>query len=256
MMVMHFVKILMFTFWAVLDFALFGLFLLPVLEFAVSADTSCVDTKSDCPILKEDGWCENKPALMKKFCPRSCKMCVAECDDKRKDCKRFRLYGWCKNRVSSMEKVCPATCNLCQHNSVTKTQVKEKVSKKKPVKVKPAIQPKAKCTDAYGKSRCEYYRTMGWCQSHPTMRIHCKNTCVCNNKPISKLRSKPCSATKYGCCWDRKTTKESKDGKGCPSCENDTRFKVLCERFGDDCDGRGNLAKSLMKYCPKRCGLC
>ena len=39
-MVMHFVKILMFTFWAVLDFALFGLFLLPVLEFAVSAGKS------------------------------------------------------------------------------------------------------------------------------------------------------------------------------------------------------------------------
>ena len=89
----------------------------------------------------------------------------------------------------------------------------------------------AKCTDAYGKSRCEYYRTMGWCQSHPTMRIHCKNTCVCNNKPVSKLRSKPCSATKYGCCWDRKTTKESKDGKGCPSKFDNQQLNITLYNF-------------------------
>lgn len=171
------------------------------------------------------------------------------CIDKRPDCKSFRRSGWCETRASIMQKVCKKTCKICEDSNVSEQKVGTSKSPQQKSKQGSCDHTK----DIMGKTRCQYYRYIGWCEKRKSMKFYCNKTCICegglNGKPV-------CTQSKYGCCWDKKTKKQSSSGAGCPACVDDSRFSSLCNRFKIDCQVSGNLGKSLRQYCPKSCNVC
>lgn len=228
----------------------------------------CEDVRADCIKLQLFGWCQSRRQAMEGICRATCKFCgptdpptqpppttmaalftkapLGGCRDTRSDCRKLSKIGMCRLRKEGMKKICPVSCGFCGKIPTGG----------------PTTGVQSTCTDTYGKTRCEYYKYLGWCEKHATnMRQYCKDTCVCQNKntvPGSNTITSPigCKNSEHGCCWDNKTIRESRDGNTCPKCEDDPRFRVLCDRFGEDCDGDGGLGESLRKYCPKKCNLC
>uniref|UniRef100_A0A7M5XIG7 ShKT domain-containing protein n=1 Tax=Clytia hemisphaerica TaxID=252671 RepID=A0A7M5XIG7_9CNID len=252
----------------------------------------CLDTIKGCEVLLARGFCQRNRKQLESRCRKTCGMC-ARCSDKKKDCERRKLFGLCERKQKDMVEICPATCNLChmvkekpkpcfdkhgeQHCQKlerlgfceTRAAMKETCTKTcrachgmKPVSKpkttpKPSSRPRVPgCKDVYGRVRCEYYAHIGWCDKHAKIRQKCRDTCVCNVAPTEKPKPSNCESSQYGCCWDNKTSKRDSVGNGCPDCQDDPRFVVLCERFGGDCSGKGGLAKSLNKHCSKTCNLC
>uniref|UniRef100_A0A7M6DRC2 ShKT domain-containing protein n=1 Tax=Clytia hemisphaerica TaxID=252671 RepID=A0A7M6DRC2_9CNID len=109
------------------------------------------------------------------------------------------------------------------------------------------------CHDRYGKTRCEYYQHIGWCRKLSSIKRNCRNTCVCLGG-VSKVID--CRKSAWGCCNDKKTKKQDAIGLNCPDCADDSRFKVLCDRFAKECAGSAPIVKSMRKYCPKTCNIC
>jgi hypothetical protein len=238
---------------------------------AVTKPALCVDRLRHCKHLKAANWCVYKKEKMMQGCQLTCKFCGqgnikptlalqtkpvprptaprAGCRDTRSDCRKLSKIGMCRLRRDGMKKICPVSCGFCA--GPTASPVIPNRTKPKTTEV---------CNDMYGKTRCEYYKYLGWCEKHANnMRTYCKDTCVCQAKQTKTGPGQPtdCKSSENGCCWDNKTIRESRLGDGnCPKCEDDPRFRVLCDRFGEDCDGDGGLGESLRKYCPKRCDLC
>ena len=76
------------------------------------------------------------------------------------------------------------------------------------------------CHDRYGKIRCEYYQKIGWCQKHSAIKRNCRKTCFCMGdlSPYAHHKEKypDCQTTRWGCCQDKKTTKQDEIGSNCP----------------------------------------
>merc|ERR1712126_39793 len=158
----------------------------------------------------------------------------------------MRSRGWCENHKVQMKTKCQRTCGFCPNTETNEVEITPAVSYEGTF-----VQG---CVDTYGQKRCEYYAHIGMCTKKPKFKKICHNTCVCN----AKLPTKPenCQLSQHGCCWDLKTPKNDHIGSECPACKDDFRFVVLCQKFKEDCQGSGGLARSVRKYCRKTCDYC
>jgi len=198
------------------------------------------------------------PVCCSSLYDKSRKHNIQRCSDLRKDCGYLRGLGWCTFYSKRMVKVCPQTCRLCAKNKPLKQErLTTPPRKGKVITNNGKIDQKVLearlvyCRDRMKNVQCQYYKHNGLCQ-RGNMKIYCRKTCVCDRKSSGPN----CSSAKYGCCHDKKTTKRSPIGLGCPACKDDHRYHRLCRRFKSDCNGQGRFAKSLRKHCFKTCKIC
>ena len=96
----------------------------PLFLFFVEKCQDDVRYKSVCKSYADNGYCEIYHTVLKRLCPRSCRMCgkkiVNGCYNKMADsyCKQLGLYGYCKaaSFKKGMAKVCGLTCEACINN--------------------------------------------------------------------------------------------------------------------------------------------
>jgi len=147
-----------------------------------------------------------------------------DCKDLRSDCLTLKPY--CKSHEEKLRKACSATCGYC-----------------------------VKCEQKMSVGVCLNLRNRGYCDSsnevYRKRMVHlCPLTCGFCKQPTAPK----CSATEFGCCWDKSTTKADKDGSNCPECGN--VYQYACKTFKDDCDNFRSSGKFMRQNCPKQCGLC
>lgn len=208
---------------------------------------SCQDKMKGCEMMKSRKMCGRD--IMAVKCRKTCNYCGPNCQDKQKACPKMRKLNFCTKKKPLMEKLCQSTCGLCTAEASVPAAIMSNIVVAKP--------KGGNCKNKYPDARCKYYSHLGWCDRNSEIRDNCQESCVCNQKtPVKPIFVGPCKESTFGCCWDNKSTKHNEKGDNCPECKDDPRFGVLCGRFGSDCDGNGQLAVSLNKYCHSTCGKC
>ncbi|KAL9980161.1 hypothetical protein ACROYT_G008710 [Oculina patagonica] len=111
------------------------------------------------------------------------------------------------------------------------------------------------CQDRMATRSCQYFvriyreKNIDSCK-WKQMMTNCALTCkVC--EPVPKCATR---ASRYGCCWDKKTEAKSYAGEGCPECKDDypSYCKLRVSKYTKEkaCNERGK------QMCPKSCDVC
>lgn len=141
------------------------------------------------------------------------------CLDLRNDCNELKPY--CESHRAKLADSCKRTCGWC---------------------------PKT-CKDKY--ESCQAFASSGECHKQSErMSEVCPKACgFCKVPAPSK-----CSQSQYGCCWNKETSKQDKEGSNCPACKD--QYKYVCDTFDVDCGSYRSAGDFMRRYCPNTCNIC
>jgi len=105
------------------------------------------------------------------------------------------------------------------------------------------------CMDKYGNCKALIPKTNCVAKRNQMLQL-CPRTCGFCDVPSIPA----CAKTAYGCCWDLRTTKETRNGDNCPRCLD--QFQRLCNTFKDDCEHMGGPGDFMRLRCPETCQVC
>ncbi|XP_027047821.1 papilin-like isoform X2 [Pocillopora damicornis] len=113
-----------------------------------------------------------------------------------------------------------------------------------------SISPVA-CRDSITTPVCQHFvQTYRDSCKWPEMKTSCPLTCkFCVPPPRCATK-----ASRYGCCWDKKTEAKSYAGDGCPECRD--QFPSYCRERIARHPRKSACNKNGSKMCPKSCGVC
>lgn len=109
----------------------------------------------------------------------------------------------------------------------------------------------AACRDSITTPVCQHFvQTYRDSCKWPEMKTSCPLTCkFCVPPPRCATK-----ASRYGCCWDKKTEAKSYAGDGCPECRD--QFPSYCRERIARHPRKSACNKHGSKMCPKSCGVC
>lgn len=107
------------------------------------------------------------------------------------------------------------------------------------------------CRDSVTTPVCQHFvQTYRDSCKWPEMKTSCPLTCkFCVPPPRCATK-----ASRYGCCWDKKTEAKSYAGDGCPECRD--QFPSYCRERIARHPRKSACNKHGSKMCPKSCGVC
>ncbi|KAL9980159.1 hypothetical protein ACROYT_G008708 [Oculina patagonica] len=185
------------------------------------------------------------------------------------ECKD-RYPSYCQRRISRFsearacnvqgEKYCPKSCDVCKERAAAQA-VPDCVHSPYGCcwDLTAAQGPNGEgcrvCKDRMRTSTCKYlinvYGHKGVeCCKWESMKNNCAQTCKqCVPKPKCAT-----PASRYGCCWDKKTEATGYYGEGCPECKD--RNPSYCRRRISKYSKARACNVQGKKYCPKSCDVC
>lgn len=146
----------------------------------------------------------------------------SECKDNRNDCKSLAGYCQIPEYKEKLKGICAKTCKYCRE-----------------------------CKNVWSDDFCKYRESLCFNTKYSDiLRENCYKTCDYCKAPAPPK----CSATKYGCCWNKETTKQDPDGQNCPECVD--KYRYACKTFEVDCSSMYTPGDFMRRECPKTCKLC
>uniref|UniRef100_A0AC35TYP4 Metalloendopeptidase n=1 Tax=Rhabditophanes sp. KR3021 TaxID=114890 RepID=A0AC35TYP4_9BILA len=213
----------------------------PSTSTAAPGPETCKNTRPDCPILAQQGWCHINAPWMKEHCPESCGFCgtittkpESECEDLRVDCAQLVTARYCLTSENFMRKYCSKSCGFCTpKNGGGVISTETPITGNSITQTKPA--PIYVTTTTY---KPETYPTMPTHHTYPTM------------PPRTTYPTMPPRTTSTTTTTTTTTTRRPPVPEVCVD------RKHFCGQWRSSGFCEGIFLSYMRKNCPKSCGYC